>query len=112
MDFRRCVPPRENSETHDQTHALLRDDHADLFLSSQVLLFGATCQRAAQRTHAYFPENLKRGTPTWKGHDIFTTEGARRSRDDCFKIYDALLGTKSADAVEEAARAARLSGSR
>ena len=32
--------------------------------------------------HAFFPENLKRSKPEWKGNSIFSLEGAKRFRED------------------------------
>jgi len=36
--------------------------------------------------HAFFPENLKKSKPEWKGKKIFTTEGLRAFLDDMAKL--------------------------
>jgi hypothetical protein len=36
--------------------------------------------------HAFFPENLKKSKPAWKGKNIFTVEGLRLFNDDTSKI--------------------------
>lgn len=36
--------------------------------------------------HAFYPQNLKRNTPIYKGKDIFTIEGLRLLRDDSERV--------------------------
>jgi hypothetical protein len=36
--------------------------------------------------HAFFPENLKKSKPEWKGRKIFTVEGLRAFTDDMSKV--------------------------
>lgn len=38
--------------------------------------------------HAFFPENLKKSRPEWKGKNIFTVEGLRAFMDDMSKVGD------------------------
>src|SRR6266481_3429434 len=38
--------------------------------------------------HAFFPENLKKSKPQWKGKKIFTVEGLHAFMDDMSKIGD------------------------
>lgn len=40
--------------------------------------------------HAFFPENLRSAKPTWKGHDVFSLEGARGLVDDLAEVDDYL----------------------
>ena len=41
--------------------------------------------------HAFFPENLKKSKPEWKGQSIFSVEGSRRFVEDMGKVYDHLM---------------------
>jgi len=41
--------------------------------------------------HAFFPENLKKSRPVWKGKKIFTVDGLRAFMDDMGKIGDYFL---------------------
>lgn len=42
--------------------------------------------------HAFFPENLRKSKPQWKGHNIFSLEGAQRFQDDMYALSDYFLG--------------------
>ena len=42
--------------------------------------------------HAFFPENLKKVKPEWKGKSVFSVDGATALQDDCQKIFDFFLG--------------------
>lgn len=37
--------------------------------------------------HAFFPENLKKSKPVWKGKNIFSVEGVQQLRDDMDRIF-------------------------
>lgn len=41
--------------------------------------------------HAFFPENLKKAKPVWKGENIFTLKGVRKFQDDMRKVIDYFL---------------------
>jgi hypothetical protein len=41
--------------------------------------------------HAFFPENLKKSKPQWKGKKIFTVEGLHAFMDDMTKITEYFL---------------------
>lgn len=41
--------------------------------------------------HAFFPENLKRSKPVWKGKNIFTLEGIKQFDEDIEKLSDAMI---------------------
>ena len=41
--------------------------------------------------HAFFPENLKKAKPVWKGENIFTLKGVRQFQDDMRKVIDYFL---------------------
>ena len=47
--------------------------------------------------HSFFPENLKKSKPEWKGKNIFTVEGASRFQNDCQHIFDYFFGLERAD---------------
>jgi len=38
--------------------------------------------------HAFFPQNLKRSKPMYKGKDVFSLEGVKQLQDDMDKIFD------------------------
>ena len=38
--------------------------------------------------HAFFPENLKKFKPQWKGHNIFGLKGLKFLVEDMDKIFD------------------------
>lgn len=42
--------------------------------------------------HAFFPENLRKAKPTWRGKNIFTAEGAELFMSDMQKVADFFLG--------------------
>ncbi|PYS31187.1 MAG: hypothetical protein DMF75_14970 [Acidobacteria bacterium] len=42
--------------------------------------------------HAFFPENLRKSKPTWKGNDIYSLDGAKLFMDDMRRISDFFLG--------------------
>jgi len=42
--------------------------------------------------HAFFPENLKRSKPIYKGKSIFTFEGIQKFVDDMSEISDFFIG--------------------
>lgn len=50
--------------------------------------------------HAYFPENLRKSKPHWKGHNIFSVEGAQRFQADMFALSDYFLGLRPSTAEE------------
>jgi hypothetical protein len=54
--------------------------------------------------HAFFPENLKKSRPEWKGKSVFTVEGTSRLQDDCQRIFDFFLGINAESDVETAER--------
>ncbi len=41
--------------------------------------------------HSFFPENLRKSKPEWKGQSIFAVEGAIRFVEDMGKVYEHLL---------------------
>jgi len=43
--------------------------------------------------HAFFPENLRKSTPKWKGKSIFSLEGLVLLQQDFYKIVDFFLGS-------------------
>jgi hypothetical protein len=43
--------------------------------------------------HAFFPENLRKGKPIWKGKDIFSFEGANVFQADMHKLADYFWGS-------------------
>ena len=45
--------------------------------------------------HAFFPENSRKSKPQWKGHNIFSFEGAERFQADMFALSDYFLGFKA-----------------
>jgi len=42
--------------------------------------------------HAFFPENLKKSKPVWRGKDLFTLDGAKAMSDDMRVVIDELFG--------------------
>jgi len=42
--------------------------------------------------HAFFPENLKKSKPVWKGKSIFTVEAVRAFNQDMERIFHFFLG--------------------
>ncbi len=42
--------------------------------------------------HAFFPENLRKAKPTWKGKDIYSLEGAKSFMGDMQRVSDFFLG--------------------
>ena len=42
--------------------------------------------------HAFFPENLRKSKPTWKGKNIFSLDGAKLFMDDMHRLSDFFLG--------------------
>lgn len=42
--------------------------------------------------HAFFPENLRKSKPTWKGKDIYSLDGAKSFNDDMRRLSDFFLG--------------------
>jgi len=44
--------------------------------------------------HAFFPENLRKSKPQWKGQNIFSVEGAQRFQADMYALSDYFLGRK------------------
>jgi hypothetical protein len=42
--------------------------------------------------HAFFPENLRKSKPTWKGKDIYSLDGAKSFMDDMRRVSDFFLG--------------------
>lgn len=47
--------------------------------------------------HAFFPENLKKSRPEWKGRNIFTLEGLQSFLEDVAKINAYFLGVDPED---------------
>jgi hypothetical protein len=45
--------------------------------------------------HAFFPENLRKSKPEWKGKSIFTLEGVERLRQDIDKIMEFFMAKKA-----------------
>jgi hypothetical protein len=45
--------------------------------------------------HAFFPENLRKSKPQWKGHNIYSTEGAQRFQTDMYALSNYFLGLKT-----------------
>jgi hypothetical protein len=45
--------------------------------------------------HAFFPENLKKSKPEWKGTSVFTVQGVRRFDEDMDKIFNYLPDIRS-----------------
>lgn len=41
--------------------------------------------------HAFFPENLRKSKPLWKGKSIFSLDGAKQFQDDMLTIHEDLL---------------------
>jgi hypothetical protein len=41
--------------------------------------------------HAFFPENLRKAKPTWRGKNIFFSEGSELFMSDMHKIADFFL---------------------
>ncbi len=41
--------------------------------------------------HAFFPENLRKSQPTWKGKNIFSLEGVRLFADDVQRVTDLFM---------------------
>ena len=41
--------------------------------------------------HAFFPENLRKAKPTWRGKNIFSSEGSERFMSDMHRIADFFL---------------------
>ena len=53
--------------------------------------------------HAFFPENLKKSRPVWKGKNIFTLDGVRELREDMDRIFEHFVpGAAAAFDPEEA----------
>ncbi|TMH44051.1 MAG: hypothetical protein E6H54_09855 [Betaproteobacteria bacterium] len=44
--------------------------------------------------HAFFPENLRKSKPQWKGHDIFSLKGAQEFQTDMYSLSDYFFGLK------------------
>lgn len=44
--------------------------------------------------HAFFPENLHRTKPTWKGKDIFSLEGVEELQEDFNAVFKFFLGVE------------------
>jgi hypothetical protein len=42
--------------------------------------------------HSFFPENLRKTKPLWKGKDIFSVEGAELFKGDMIKLTDHFVG--------------------
>lgn len=42
--------------------------------------------------HAFFPENLRKSKPLWKGKDIFTLDGLTQFSDDMQKVHEHFAG--------------------
>jgi len=51
--------------------------------------------------HAFFPENLRKSKPQWKGQDIFSLEGIRRFCEDMSKVYEYFYQRELAGSVNE-----------
>ena len=43
--------------------------------------------------HAFFPENLRKSKPTWKGKNIYSLDGAKLFMDDMRKVSDFFVGS-------------------
>lgn len=41
--------------------------------------------------HAFFPENLKKSKPTWKGKDIFSSDGVEQYQEDIRQVINYFL---------------------
>ncbi len=42
--------------------------------------------------HAFFPANLRKSKPTWKGKNMFSLDGAKSFMDDMHRLSDHFLG--------------------